>query len=50
MLPLILPALALLLLLFAVASWRRRLRRSEDEYRRDPYEDDLPDEWDSSDL
>src|SRR3989441_1237265 len=49
-LPLILPAVALCLLLFAVAFWRRRLRRDEDEDRGEPGADDLPPEdYDSSD-
>src|SRR2546426_12774719 len=41
-LPLILPAVALCLLLFAIAFWRRRLRRDEDEDRAEPDADDLP--------
>jgi len=49
-LPLVLPAVALLLLLFAVAFWRRRLRRDEDDDRGDPYSDEYPEEYDSSDL
>jgi len=49
-LPLILPAVALCLLLFAIAFWRRRLRRDEDEDRGEPDADDLPSEdYDSSD-
>ena len=49
-LPLILPAVALCLLLFAIAFWRRRLRRDEDEDRGEPDADDLPPEdYDSSD-
>jgi len=49
-LPLILPALALVLLLFAIAFWRRRLRRDEDQDRAEPEADDLPPEdYDSSD-
>src|SRR2546428_210300 len=49
-LPLILPAVALCLLLFAVAFWRRRLRRDEDEDPGEPDADDLPPEdYDSSD-
>ena len=49
-LPLVLPAIALLLLLFAVAFWRRGLRRSEEDERGDPYSDEYPEEYDSSDL
>jgi len=49
-LPLILPAIALFLLLFAVAFWRRRLRRDEDEDRGEPDAYDMPPEdYDSSD-
>src|SRR5207244_4103609 len=50
-LPLVLPAIALGLLLFAVVFWRRRLRRHEDEDRGDYYDpDEYPEEYDSSDL
>src|SRR5881409_875952 len=50
-LPLVLPAIALGLLLFAIAFWRRRLRRHEDEDRGDYYDpDEYPEEYDSSDL
>ena len=49
-LPLVLPAIALVLLLFAIAFWRRRLRRDEDEDRAEPEADDLPPEdYESSD-
>src|SRR5256712_13051531 len=41
-LPLILPAVALCLLLFAIAFWRRRLRRDGDEDPGEPDADDLP--------
>jgi len=48
-LPLILPAIALCILLFAVAFWRRRLHRNEAEDRGEPEADDLPPEdYDSS--
>src|SRR2546425_234445 len=48
-LPLILPAIALCLLFFAIAFWRRRLHRNEDEDRGEPEADDLPPEdYDSS--
>src|SRR6058998_2835135 len=50
-LPLVLPAIALGLLLFAIAFWHRRLRRHEDEDRGDSYDpDEYPEEYDSSDL
>src|SRR5436309_2067378 len=50
-LPLVLPAIALGLLLFAIAFWHRRLRRHEDEDRGDYYDpDEYPEEYDSSDL
>jgi hypothetical protein len=47
-LPLVLPAIALGLLLFAVAFWRRRLRHNEEEDRGESEIDDLPEEYDSS--
>ncbi len=49
-LPLVLPAFALGLLLFAVAFWRRRLRRNEEEDRGERDIDELPDEYESSDF
>ncbi|HEX9566750.1 MAG TPA: hypothetical protein VGA48_04055, partial [Thermoplasmata archaeon] len=49
-LPLVLPAIALCLLLFAIAFWRRGLRRREDEDRGDLDPDEYPEEYDSSDL
>ncbi len=49
-LPLVLPAIALGLLLFAIAFWRRRLRHNEEEDRGEPEMDDLPDEDESSDF
>jgi len=49
-LPLVLPAFALCLLLFAIAFWRRRLRRHEDEARGYVDPDEYPEEYDASDL
>src|SRR5438445_672986 len=49
-LPLVLPAVALFLLMFAIAFWRRRLRRHEDEARGYVDPDEYPEEYDSSDL
>src|SRR2546426_629328 len=49
-LPLVLPAIALVLLLFAIVFWRRGLRRREDEDRGRYDPDDYPEEYDSSDL
>src|SRR3989454_451221 len=49
-LPLVLPAIALCLLLFAIAFWRRRLRRNEDEARGYVDPDEYPEEYDASDL
>jgi len=49
-LPLVLPAIALCLLLFAIAFWRRRLRRHEDEARGYVDPDEYPEEYDASDL
>jgi hypothetical protein len=49
-LPLVLPAIALIFLLFAIAGWRRHLRRNEEEDRGEPEIDDLPDEDESSDF
>src|SRR2546425_156214 len=49
-LPLVLPAIALCLLLFAIAFWRRGLRRREDEARGYVDPDEYPEEYDASDL
>src|SRR2546425_197987 len=49
-LPLVLPAIAVCLLLFAIAFWRRRLRRHEDEARGYVDPDEYPEDYDSSDL
>jgi len=49
-LPLLFPLIALALLLFAVAFWRRRLRHNEAEDRGGFEHDDLPDEYDSSEF
>src|SRR2546428_10007225 len=49
-LPLVLPAFALCLLLFAIAFCRRRLRRHEDQARRYVDPDEYPEEYDSSDV
>src|SRR3989449_535481 len=49
-LPLVLPAVALFLLMFAIAFWRRRLRRHEDEARGYVDPDEYPEEYDASDL
>ena len=49
-LPLLFPLIALALLLFAVAFWRRRLRHNEAEDRGGFEHDDLPDEYESSEF
>src|SRR5439155_20168343 len=50
-LPLVLPAIALGLLLFAVIFWRRPLRRHEDEDRGDHYNPaEYPEQHDSPDV
>src|SRR5881409_130472 len=49
-LPLVLPAIALVLLLFAIVFWHRGLRRREDEDRGRYDPDDYAEEYDSSDL
>jgi len=49
-LPLVLPAIALVLLLFAIVFWHRGLSRREDEDRGRYDPDDYPEEYDSSDL
>src|SRR5213594_1933834 len=49
-LPLVLPAIALVLLLFAIVFWHRGLRRREDEDRGRYDPDNYPEEYDSSDL
>ena len=49
-LPLLFPLIALALLMFAVAFWRRRLRHNEAEDRGGFEHDDLPDEYESSEF
>src|SRR5213594_1408933 len=49
-LPLVLPAIALVLLLFAIVFWHRGLRRRADEDRGRYDPDDYAEEYDSSDL